>query len=363
MISELHNVIISSIKRNDRNGNAEAITKNETDIATLSDNVEEKLTSIFKGSGILVGDFSVDDENGKPLSFEKNLNKFIHLDGDFSIKTPNLFAEKVSKLLAAKLNSKQGKIANDGFLVTYLYSETDIDEDEDEDEDNLEQKFYLCLIFLHRISGTDIDEDELIFEEIERVNLDSLNLGAKISLNDWAEDEDRVLSFKLGKGTGAVREYFKEFLGCSETKDHVEDTNALKAAIEEICKEKGITTEQSNEMLHQVRLYCLDRINNHSDQKVSLDVISKMLFPKAENADTADRFMQIALDNYRLGDEITLDKTTLRSFAKFYGETKDYRVSFKREALTNGNVEFNKKSKTLTFKNLPDDLIQELNKR
>ncbi|KDC47408.1 nucleoid-associated protein [Pseudoalteromonas fuliginea] len=59
----------------------------------------------------------------------------------------------------------------------------------------------------------------------------------------------------------------------------------------------------------------------------------------------------------------TTDKASLRKFAKYYGETKDYRVSFKREALDNGNVVFDGKTKTLTFKNLPNDLLEELNAR
>ena len=160
MISEINSLIISSIRRDKEKGIAIATTKQETEVNSLSENVKNKLTSIFKGAGILVGDF-LESEEKSVLPFEKSMEKFIDVDEEdnYFITDVEVFGEKASKLLAKKLSSGQGKIANDGFLVTYLYSEFPDEDDEDDEE----RKTYLCLIFLHRIEGTDIDEDELVF--------------------------------------------------------------------------------------------------------------------------------------------------------------------------------------------------------
>lgn len=361
MHSQVHNLIISSIKRNEKTGIASANTKTETDVDSLSETVIHKLTTLFKGSGIRVGDFQEHEE--KPRSFEKRLINFTTLDensNEVEIDKFEEFGDSVSKLLAKKLNTGQAKIAKDGYLITYLYSETRDDEDEDEDDID-ELAYYLCLIFLHRISGTDINEEQLILEEIERVNLDSLNLGAKISLNQWYDDDVRVLCFKLGRETGDVRKYFTDFLGCSETTDHIQDTESLKLVIQAVCKALEFDENKANDLLESAKSYCLDRINTYSDQVISLEAVAKSMFPKEEEQESVDLFLDKAINKFKLSEQLKLDAKTLRTFSRLQGQTSDYRVSFNRKAL-NQSVIFNKKDGSLTLKNLPDELIEELNK-
>lgn len=358
MQSKVHNLIVSSIKRNKDTKMAVAETKVESDVKALSESLLRQLTTLFKGQGIKVGDFESID--GKPKKFEKRLRKYVTFDDDVAeIEEFEEFAGKVATLLANSLNEGKAIIAKDGYLLTYLYSE--FHEDEDEDEDFLEESSFLCLVFLHRISGTDINDNELILEEIERVSLDSLNLGAKISLTQWNdEDSERVLSFKLGKKTGDVRDYFTKFLGCSETIDHIQDTESLKEVIIDLCDELEKSEEEKNNILESAKSYCLDRIKNYSESVISVDALSKSLFPHDE--DNAELFLDKSLNDYRLSEQLTVDSRTLRTFSRLSGQTKDYRVSFSRKALAEKTVEYNQEKSSLTFKNLPQELIDELNR-
>ncbi|MGE6314528.1 nucleoid-associated protein [Shewanella baltica] len=178
MEGTIHNLIISSIKRDDKNIAISKTREEENDVTKLSENVTTKLTTLFKGGGMKVGEFIKEPEESAFSNLMAGSFKHESMRFKDYRKLSTLFAE----LLARKLNKAQAVNARDGFLITYYYSQ----------DFNDEEVYYLCTVFLHRIDGTDINDQELIFEDIERINLDSLNLGAKICLNDWIENEPRL---------------------------------------------------------------------------------------------------------------------------------------------------------------------------
>jgi len=346
MQCQLKNLIISSIKRDPRNNLAIAETKEETDINTVSEVVSNKLTTLFKGTGIRVGDFI----NSTQSVFETRLTDFYSTSNVHSNDFKR-FGTDIAVSLARKLNTGQAQSAKDGFLVTYLYS-SQLDEEDPVD--------YMCVIFLHRIIGADINEQDLILEEIERVNLESLNLGAKISIADWNDEDERAISFKLGKDTGDIRRYFIDFLGCEETSEHVEDTANLLNVIDDVCEFYNIDDNVKNDLLDSAKSYCQERMRTFGDNKISLEVLSRQLFPE-QDCEKSDKFMEIALDDYRLSEQIVLDNKTLQSFSRLQGRTNLYTVNFKRSAITSDVVNWDPDEGTLTFTELPEELVEQLN--
>lgn len=342
MDGTIHNLIISSIKRDDKNTATSKTRDEENDVTKLSENVTIKLTTLFKGGGMKVGEFVKEPEE----SAFSNLMKGSFKPDDMLFRDYRLLSSKFAELLAKKLNKAQAVNARDGFLITYYYSQ---------DFDG-EVVYYLCTVFLHRIDGTDINDKDLTFEDIERINLDSLNLGAKVCINDWVEGASRPISFKLGKGTGDVRRYFQDFLGCSEPSDYKADTNALKDAITEMCKQIGLPSERVSVLCESAQAYCHDRVKNYDEERISLESLSMHLFPEE---DEYNQFLDIAHNDFKLSDTVGIDKVALRSFSRIQGESKDYKLSFSTSAL-NKSIIFDRKHKTLTFKSLPQDIIDEV---
>lgn len=343
MEGTIHNLVISSIKR-DPNGTAVATTKNEeNNVNGLSKEVSEKLTTLFKGGGLKVGEFNDDIEaSAFEASMKKAFDSSTMKFADFR-KLSAHFAD----LLARKLNKAQAINAKDGYLITYYYSQ----------EYEKIKIYFLCTVFLHRINGTDIDDVKLVFEDIERIDLDSLNLGAKICINDWVDEIERPISFKLGKGTGDVRRYFQEFLGCTEPSDFKADTNALKEAIAAAGRKFGLEPDKISILCTSAQSYCLDRLKNYSEEKISLEALAVFLF--SDDKVHCENFMAIAHDDFKLSDTVGIDRMILRTFSRIQGGNKDYKISFNADAL-NKTIIFDRKEKTLTFKDLPQEVLDEV---
>ncbi|MCF6459375.1 hypothetical protein, partial [Pseudoalteromonas sp. MMG024] len=115
MQSRIHNLIVSSIKRNAQTRMAEAETKTESSIENLSNEVIHQLTTLFRGQGIKVGDFE-QGENG-PKNFESNLGDFIEFNDEDEANIDDFenFGSEVATLLANRLNAGQAIIAKDGY--------------------------------------------------------------------------------------------------------------------------------------------------------------------------------------------------------------------------------------------------------
>jgi nucleoid-associated protein len=345
----IQNLIISSIKRNERSNMAVAETREqENDIADLSETVTNKLTTLFKGGGMKVGDFVTEPEQSAFANLmERHLSQEQMEFNDY-----RAFSSSIAELLARKLNTAQAINAKDGFLITYFYSQ-DVGE-----EGNVENIYFLCVVFLHRIDGTDINDEDLTFESIERINLDSLNLGAKVCLNDWIDNEERPISFKLGKGTGDVRRYFQTFLGCDEPVNCKIDTQSLKDAITETCNRLERNSEQIHNLCDSAKNYCLERLNTLGEDKVNLEALSRHLFPEEEDSEI---FLHVAHEEYRLSDSIGIDKTVLRTFSRIQVQTEHYKISFNASQL-NQTIEFDRENRSLKFNNLPQSIIDDVQK-
>ncbi|MBF4285167.1 nucleoid-associated protein, partial [Vibrio anguillarum] len=151
MASALHNLVISSIRRGERNQALSTTRENENRIEGLTQTTKDKLTSLFNTTGMRVGRFDTEPE--RPF-FARTLDD--HLDKEtFDIANFRNFGASLGTALASELSRGQAQNAKDGFLLTYYYS-VELNGDDEEEPD---AQRYLGLVFLHRINGVDIDEE------------------------------------------------------------------------------------------------------------------------------------------------------------------------------------------------------------
>ncbi|EKO3376052.1 nucleoid-associated protein [Vibrio fluvialis] len=353
MASELHNLVISSIRRGELNQAISTTRENENRVDDLAQSTKDKLTSLFNTTGIRVGRFDTEPE--RPF-FARTLDG--HLDTEtFDIANFRSFGASLGSALAIELSRGQAKNAKDGFLLTYYYS-VELDGDDVEEP---EVQRYLGLVFLHRINGVDIDVEELDLKEIEQINLDSLNLGARININSFVESDqdetEKPISFKIGRGSD-VRKFFQEFIDCTEPSDSKTDSANLIIALEDVCERLGFTAEETKTATDRLQTYCNGAIL-HNGAQAEIANLAGFVFGDEEQKQL---FIQVAQDDYQLSEYIGLDKAEINKFDDIIVKTNDYRVTIKDSAI-NQSVFWDPDEESIKLSDLPQEVIDKMNRR
>ncbi|AIW21328.1 nucleoid-associated protein [Vibrio coralliilyticus] len=352
MESELLNLVITSIRR-DGNNQALATTRPyENDVSALSDTIKDKLTSIFQTSGLRLGRFNT--EPRRP-NFANTLDEYFNSES-YSFNNFRGFASTLGADLAAELNRGQAQNAKDGFLLTYYYSITKVDEETDEEFTD----YFLGVIFLHRLDGVDIDPVRLDLEDIEQINLDSLNLGARIDIEKYVNEQTnevlKPIAFKIGRGS-EVRVYFQEFVGCNEPSNSKLDSQNLLAAIEHTCSLLSYTEEQKRTASEYAESYST-MILNSGQSSMSLAAFAEHVF---QGEDEAARFIAIANESFDLGESVGLDKTEIRKFGTITINNDFYSLKLNKSALSREGNSVSWDGECLKLYGLSEEDIERLN--
>lgn len=351
MVSTLHNLVISSIRRGSDNQAISTTRSHENDVDKLTDNTKDKLLNIFNTSGLRLGRFDTEPE--RPLfarTVDQLLNQNTQIIEDFQ-----KLGNTLGAALASELNRGQAQNAKDGFLLTYYYSI-----EGESDDGDITADYYLGLVFLHRIDGVDIDVDKLDLKEIDQINLDSLNLGARISITNFLNESDELekpISFKIGRGSD-VRKFFQEFIGCTEPSDAKADSANLLLALEDVCAQLGFDVEETKKATDKLQNYC-NAVLSNGEVQAELVNLAGFIFKDEEQR---CKFVQVAQDVYQLSEHIGIDKSEINKYDDIIVKTKSYRVCFKDEAI-NKTVFWDSENQKITFGNLPDETIEKMNRR
>lgn len=344
MTKKIHNLVVSSIKRSDNNTAGAKTRAKEINTEELTETTVDSLTTLFVGGGMKTGIFS------EHSLYERYLRDSTQVvDDGLSVEGFRDFSHKLAELLAKTLNEGQAQQAKDGFLVSYVYSTTL------GSGDNEYNQTYLCSVFLHRIEGVDINDD-LDFEEIERINLDNLALGARVCIDSLfsTDPNERPITFKIS-GRSVVNKFFLRFLGGEEPENSAEDTKRLKEAIELFANQNGYDSHGIESLCDRAKLFCKDRIKE-SDGYVNIEELSSFLFTKPEHKEA---FISVLQDQYSISETFLVNNTELNKFNNLYIKTSEFTIQFKSQALST-NVDWNPKKETLTFSKLPKEAIEQI---
>ena len=326
MNSQLHNLVISSIKRDESNHASATTRDQENNISELSETIVAKLTTLFNTSGLRLGRFNTEPE--RPL-FARTMDQYFN---QASSRFDNFrgFAANLGSSLASELNEGQAQNAKDGFLLSYYYSTVQVDDDTDEEI----TEYYLGVVFLHRINGVDIDAEELDLRDIEQINLDSLNLGARISISRFLDEgidpAAKPISFKIGRGSD-VRVYFQDFVGCSEPGNSKVDMQNVLEALEYSCSNFGFSDEQKMTAIEHASNYCNMTLNN-GQNAMNLSLFAQHVFSESEHV---EQFVLIAHNQFNLSESVGVDKSEIRKFGTITISNDSYRIKLNKSALSN----------------------------
>lgn len=210
---------------------------------------------------------------------------------------------------------------------------------------------FILVALVTDVLGTAITDG---LEIVDSTHLDIANLrvAGRIDLTGWQGGEERYISFLKGKGD--VAEYFKEFLGCNDVVIARVETQKLINCLKQFADTNKMDTVEKDKLLKGAHDWCIELFN--SNTPMDLTALANRLWP-AEPKALHDLF---ANEQLQLSDGFIPDKRSLRSLVRFSGKTPSWRIDFERDALRNGEIEFDSQAETLTLKKLPQQLLEEL---
>lgn len=213
-----------------------------------------------------------------------------------------------------------------------------------------ERDYLLVAIVNDRLSAALTSERDM--RDVKHLDLDGFRFAGRINLTAWANGEDRYVSFLKGKGD--VSEYFRHFLGCdSVVKDRV-DTSNLVTALKDFVVALEMPEREGNEFLGRAKAIC-ERASR-AREELEFEALANELMPK-EPKKLIDH---LALSDRALSDRFVPDRRALASLVRLRGGTKQWKVEFEREAVSDGTIVYDAERNTLTLTGLPDELVVQL---
>ncbi|MES1927273.1 nucleoid-associated protein [Salinisphaera sp. T31B1] len=192
----------------------------------LNDLMFTLLDSYNNRSSRYAGSFNT-DTNNYPLS--SHLQRV--LNGKISFKD---FSDLAVERLREEMNSVV--FASGGYLLLMRYSHNDRD--------------MLLIAKLNSQSGAIFSEDLHKVVRAPYLNLDKLQVAARVDLRAWLEDAERYLTFVLRRDKDAgPSDYFQNFVGCQVDQDSKAESKKLVIVVRDFANglvEAGVLPE--NEM-------------------------------------------------------------------------------------------------------------------
>ncbi|MEO8149992.1 MAG: nucleoid-associated protein [Bacteroidia bacterium] len=293
-----------------------------------------KLTkAYYKKSNPVYGIFA-----GLETQFKSYLNEYLSHKKffDFTVKA----TEYYKKILESTIS------ATGGFLIfsDFMNSDTGCR--------------YMLILTINNKDGYVVSESKLTLEDIKNLDLSKVDIACLINLTKWKEIEEGTdtesktyLSFV--RGMKNISYYFMSFIDCDNKTTSTESTKNLIKAFDAYSVEKKYPRETKINYQNQIYGYCDDCMKAKTE--IHLSAISTLL-----DIDNPNDFEEFAADEkYAVSATIKGDRSQLKRIKYIIYKDEKYRLEFDSNLLGT-DVIYNKQKKELTFKRLPDELINQI---
>ena len=203
-------------------------------------------------------------------------------------------------------------------------------------------------------------DDNLNIKDIKSLDLNKIDVACLINITKWnnitkGEDKESKTYLSFVRGNKDISLYFMSFIDCNDNKTSSESTKRLVNAIDKYCSEMGMNRDASIRKKNEVYDYCLDCIK--TKKEIQLSAISALF-----DIENPNGFMEFAAqEEYGVSEIISGDSTRIKKLRFTYYKGKDLTIIFDNAQLDK-TVFYDKNKKQLTFKALPEDLINQLEK-
>ena len=287
-----------------------------------------------KKSSPIYGVFGSEDETFKNLIKKYLKNNDFH---SFSINAIKHY-EKVLKREIASTG---------GFLIFAHFINTD------------NNKENLLVLTLNNKNGYVIN-DNLDINNTKNLDLSKIDVACMIDMSKWQRveagiDTESKTYLSFVKGNKQVSYYFMAFIDCNNRQTGTEASQRLTYALNEYCKQKGYNRETKVRKERDVYSYCENCMNDKIE--IQLSILSSILDP-----DNPEDFKEFASgETYGVSAVISGDRAKLKHIKYAMYKSKEMTVEFDKKLLGT-NIIYNAQKNELTFKNLPDELVNQIPK-
>ena len=216
---------------------------------------------------------------------------------------------------------------------------------------------YLAIALLHHSEGVTVTE-ALDVAPAKHLDLGQLHLAARINLSEWQNNRQskQYISFIKGKNGKKVSDYFRDFIGCQEGVDAPSETRTLLKAFSDFVESEDLAEDQAREKTQTLVDYASTQAR--LGEPITVEELSGLLDEDKPRA----FFDHIRNSDYGLAPEIPPDKRTLNQFRRFTGRAEGLSISFEAHLL-GSRVEYDEATDTLTIKQVPTQLKDQLKRR
>jgi len=197
--------------------------------------------------------------------------------------------------------------------------------------------------------------DGLTLLPIRHLDLDHINLAARINLSEWKSNpaSRQYISFIKGKNGRKANDYFRDSIGCQEGVDGPGETRTLLKSFSDFVESEDLGEECAREKTNTLVSYAMAQAK--LGEPITLDELSEVL-----DDDQPKAFADfIRNKDYGISDSLPPDKKTLNKFRRFTGRSDGLSISFEQHLLGD-KVEFDEAGGTLTLRGLPTQLTEQL---
>ncbi|MGQ3825711.1 nucleoid-associated protein YejK [Pseudomonas alliivorans] len=213
---------------------------------------------------------------------------------------------------------------------------------------------YLTVALLHHSEGVAVN-DTLDVTPAKHLDLGQLHLAARINISEWKNNNQskQYISFIKGKNGRKVSDYFRDFIGCQEGVDAPGETRTLLKAFSDFVESEDLPEEQAREKTNTLVCYATSQAK--LGEPMTLEELSGLIDEDRPKA----FYDHIRNRDYGLSPEIPADKRTLNQFRRFTGRAEGLSISFEAHLL-GSKIDYDENAGTLTIRNLPTQLRDQL---
>lgn len=217
---------------------------------------------------------------------------------------------------------------------------------------------YMLILTINNKDGYVVSEADLTLKDIKNLDLSKVDIACMINLTRWQDIETGTgiesktyLSFI--KGNKNVSYYFLSFIDCDNKTTNTESSKRLRRAIEAYTSEKKYDRKEKIRLKNIVSDYCSECMK--AKKEIQLSAISSLFDPN-----NVTDFSEFASDEqYGVSEIIKGDREQLRRIKYVKYKDEKYSVEFDTDLLGK-DIIYNKQKNELTFKRLPDELVNQI---
>lgn len=332
---EIQNAVVHRLEKQ-RNAKGATVHTADAEIvknAALTQLLQNVLESYNSRCSRHAGSFEEDTENYR---FSVGVQNFLEGNTDFLS-----FSKTAMERL--RVNVTDVTFASGGYVlfVRYLHNGRQM----------------LLVAKLSREEGAIFSADLHEVVEAQYLNLDRLQVAARIDLDAWKANEARYLTFVMKQEHGHPSVYFKEFIGCRIDQDSkVESTKLVKVVKDfasKLVAESMIEAEQVPEIQRRAYDYAEELRKRPEPGLMEFDSLANALWP-----DQPEMFLKFLNEHpEQPSTGFMPDRTVFKKLSAINFTSRDFSLkmtyAFKQEHVTT-------EGEKIVIHDAPQKLIQEL---